>query len=311
MSTPFQTLSEAAATVAAFSTAVRLGLLDRIDREPADAAELARTCGASERGVQVVLAVLELDGFVERLPDGRYRPTSTGLASLHPLLPMWEHLPDAVRTGAPLFESDRRSTAGDVYPSTVSLLAGLWGHLGAEVAAALPAATRVLDAGAGAATWGLAIAAANPGCHVTALDLPTVLPSTRLAVSRAGLTDRFGFVGGDLFDTPLEPGAYDLIVLGQVCHLFDGNTSAQLIGRLAPALAAGGTFAIIETLAGGSGAAMHELSLYLRTRHGAVHPPSAYRRWLTDAGLADVEVTEFGSRLATALITARRGGPRM
>jgi hypothetical protein len=53
VSTPFLALTDAAAKVAAFSTAVRLGLLDRIDREPADAIELARTCGATERGVRL------------------------------------------------------------------------------------------------------------------------------------------------------------------------------------------------------------------------------------------------------------------
>jgi hypothetical protein len=308
MSTPFQTLNEAAATVAAFTTAVRLGLLDRIDRGPADVAELARTCGASERGVRVVLAALEPGGFVERLPDGRYRPTSTGLASLHPILPLWENLPDAVRTGVPASDWDDHSTAGDVYPATVSLLTGLWGHLAAEVATALPRAGRVLDAGAGAAPWSIAVATADPGCRVTALDLPSVLPATRLAVSRAGLTERFEFTAGDIFETCLDPGAYDLIVLGQVCHLFDREACATLIGRLAAALSPGGTFAVVETLAGGPGAAVHELSLYLRTRRGSVHEPDAYRRWLTEAGLERVEVTELGSRLATALITARRGG---
>ena len=108
MSRPFLALADAMATVAAYTTAVQLGLLDRIDREPAGPVELARTCGANERGVRVLLAALESGGFVERLPDGRYRPTLSGLAGYHPLLPMWDNLPTAVRTGTITSVSDKR-----------------------------------------------------------------------------------------------------------------------------------------------------------------------------------------------------------
>jgi hypothetical protein len=41
----------------------------------------------------------------------------------------------------------------------------------------LPAAARVLDAGAGAAPWSLAVATRDPACLVTAVDLPEVMPA--------------------------------------------------------------------------------------------------------------------------------------
>ncbi|HEV2784444.1 MAG TPA: hypothetical protein VGX25_34080 [Actinophytocola sp.] len=46
--------------------------------------------------------MLEAGGFVERLPDGRFRPALTGLANLHPVIPLWNRLADAVRTGVPV-----------------------------------------------------------------------------------------------------------------------------------------------------------------------------------------------------------------
>ena len=46
---------------------------------------------------------------------------------------------------------------------------------------------RVLDIGAGAAPWSLAIAAREPGSTVKAVDLPAVMRSTRTAVRKAGL----------------------------------------------------------------------------------------------------------------------------
>jgi O-methyltransferase len=293
MSRPFLALTDAVATVAAYSTAVQLGLLDRIDREPADAPELARTCGANERGVRLLLGALESSGFVERLHDGRYRPTLTGLAGYHPIIPMWEHLPEAVRTGIPL--GDEQAPA---------LFAGPWGDSVDQVAAALPAARCVLDVAAGAAPWSIAFATRNPDCRVTAIDLAPVLPVTRRAVARAGLADRFGFVAGDVFEASLEPGRYDLIMVPQFCNLFEETACAELFRKLAPALAPGGTLAVIETLAGGRGSAMQELSLYLRTSRGAVHRPECYRRWLSEAGLTTVDARELDAAVAITVITA-------
>lgn len=288
-------MTDAVATVAAFSTAVQLGLLDRIDREPADAEELARTCGANERGVRLLLGALESGGFVERLRDGRYRPMLTGLAGCHPIIPMWDHLPEAVRTGIPLGDGPMRS-----------LCAGLWGDSVEVAAAALPAARRVLNVAAGAAPWSIAYATRNPDCRVTAIDLPPVLPVTRRAVARAGLADRFEFLAGDVFATPLEPCGYDLIMVPHFCNLFDEEACAELFRRLAPALTPGGILAVIETLAGGRGSAMQALSLYLRTSHGTVHRPECYRRWLVEAGLTTVNTAELDSAVAITVITARR-----
>jgi SAM-dependent methyltransferase len=305
VSTPFLALTDAAAKVAAFSTAVRLGLLDRIDREPADAIELARTCGATERGVQVVLAVLVEGGFVEQTSDGRYRPVLPGLAALHPLIPLWDHLPDAVRTGVPVYEAN--SPASDeVYRPTISFVPGIWGDVVDHVVAMLPNAKQVLDVGAGTAPWTTAYCGRNPDCRVTALDLPTVLPATRRAVSRASLADRYDYLAGDMFEVPLGPGAYDLIVVAQVCNLFDAATGASLIQQLTPALAAGGVLAIVETRAGGPGSATHELSLCLRTRNGAIHEPRTYRQWLAEAGLTQITSADAPSQLAITVISGRR-----
>ncbi|MCE7006770.1 methyltransferase domain-containing protein [Kibdelosporangium philippinense] len=306
MSTPYLNLTDAAGKVAAFSTAVRLGLLDRIDREPADPAELARTCGATERGVRVVLAALAEGGFVEQLPDGRYRPVLTGLAALHPLIPLWDHLPDAVRTGIPVYDANSASPGNAIYPRTMAFLAGLWGDAVDQAITTLPAATRILDVGAGSEPWTISYCQRYPESHVTALDLPEILPSTRRAITRAGLTDRYTFLAGDVLTTPLEPCTYDLIVVAQVCSLFDRSNGSALIKRLTPALAAGGVLAIIDTLAGSPGSAMQELSLYLRTQAGAVHQPDAYHGWLADAGLTEITSTDLPTKLAITVLTGRK-----
>jgi methylase of polypeptide subunit release factors len=80
------------------------------------------------------------------------------------------------------------------------------------VAQLLAPAGRVLDVGAGAAPWSIALALADPAATVTALDLPSVLPVTRAEVQAAGLANRFTFSPADILTSPIEPGGYDLIL---------------------------------------------------------------------------------------------------
>lgn len=299
MRRPVQTLTDAVATVAAYSTAVQLGLLDRIDREPAGPQDLARTCGADERGVRLLLAALEAGGFVQRLPDGRFQPALAGLASLHPIIRLWNHLPDAVRTGEPVPE---------VYPPPAALLGGIWGDTADLAVAALPEAQRVLDVAAGAPPWSIAYARRCPGSRVSVLDRAYVLPASRRAVASAGLADRFRFLPGDVLTADVEPG-YDLILVPHLCHRLDDRACAAVLARLVPALVAGGTLAVIEPAAGGPGAAVHDLALYLRTSGGRIRPASSYVDWLAAAGLTGVAAVELRADLPTIVITGRRDPP--
>lgn len=249
-------LHQAAATVAAYSAAVQLGLIDHIDRMPATVDELAVACGASVRGVRVVLATLVDSGLVRVRPDGRHEPATAGLAGAHSMLPWRDQVTDSVRTGQPAREAER-----DVITALL--------HGQADVA--LPAAARVLEVGVD----GAPPVVRDPRCRVTVLDVP--------ANRRPGRP--VDFLPGGLFDARPEPGAYDLVVLAGVCHRLDAAGVAELIRRYLPAVRAGGAMAVIDTLAGAPGAAMHELSLLLRTHGGVIHDPADYCRWLAEAGL--------------------------
>ncbi|WP_163572941.1 methyltransferase [Fodinicola feengrottensis] len=160
-----------------------------------------------------------------------------------------------------------------------------------------------MDVGAGAAPWSIALARENPESQVTALDLPAVLVSTRRAVSAAGLVGQFTFLPANVFHDPLPECSYDLIVLGQFCHLFDAATCADLISRLSQLLNPGGQLAIMDGVPGRPGAAVYELSLYLRTKEGALHPLAEYERWLRDAGLTTKTPVDINAEPAIMLIT--------
>ena len=271
-------LHRAAATLSAYSAAVQLGLIDHIDRTPATVEELAMSCGASVRGVRVVLATLADSGLVRLRADGRHEPATAGLAAAHSMLPWCDQVTDSVRTGLPAREAER-----DVI---TTLLHGMR----TDVVTELPAAKRILDVSVDGAPCGAALASRDPQCRVTALDVPANRRNRQ-----------FDFLPGGLFDAQPEPGAYDLVVLPGVCHLQDADCAAELIRRFVPALRPGGTLAVIDTLAGSSGAATHELSLLLRTRGGAIHDPADYQRWLADAGLTALRRVDVGQPALTVV----------
>lgn len=308
---PLPTLHKAAATVAAYDAAVRLGILDRIDREPATIDQIAVGCGTSERGTRLLIAALSATGLVEPVSDDRYRPAWAGLAGLHPVLDLWRHLADAVRAGAPLVRANTATGGGQLYPMVVAHLARAGAAAAARAAELLPPAIDILDIGAGAAPWSLAFAARHPRCRITALDLPAVIPITRQAVEQAGRTGQYHYLPADVFDVELPHQSYDLVLVGNVCHLFPDDVNRLLLGRLASCLRPTGTLAVLDVIpheAGSSRVALYELDLFLRTDTGRAHPLHAYQRWLAELGLVTADPIDVSDEPPITLVT---GSPRL
>ena len=161
---------------------------------------------------------------------------------------------------------------------------------------------RVLDVGAGAAPWSLALAARDPGCTVTAVELPSVMSSTRSAVRAAGLDRQYLLGEGDALDVDWDESAsFDLALIANL----------RLLGRVAEALRPGGSVAVVDILAnergdGPRGAALYSLGLLLRTARGRIYPYSTFRRWLDECGFAKVRRRRLAGRLSLSLITAAR-----
>ena len=211
--------------------------------------------------------------------------------------------------------ADTATTAGAerLYPNVVRQLALLFRE-SAEHAAALltrPVA-RVLDLGAGAAPWSLAVAKRHPGCIVTAVQLPGVMPSTRFAVRAAGLERQYVFVEGDAFDIDWGARAsFDLAFVANLCHLFDEEANVRLLRRVAEALGPGGSIAVVDVLASERGdgprvAVLYALGLLLRTTRGRIYPYSTFRRWLEEGGFEDVRRRDLVGAFPLSLIRARR-----
>jgi SAM-dependent methyltransferase len=306
-------LQEAIAASSALAAADRLGVLARLAAGPADPVTLARDCAISERGARLLLAALISLGLIEEASDGSYSAAASDLARLAAMITPWSHLAEVIRGDRPTMAGDTPGGAGALYPEVVSHLGALFAPVAEHAADHLVArGRRVLDLGAGAAPWSLALAARNPDIRVTAVDLPTVLAVTRQVVASSGYDLQFDYLSGDLFTIDLGRSAYDLAIAGNLCHLFDEATNRRLLGRLFDALRPGGTLAILdalpnERLDGPRPIVLYALGLLLRTNRGQVYPFSTYMGWLRDIGYEAVERIDLSpSTPPISLMMARR-----
>jgi SAM-dependent methyltransferase len=306
-------LQEAIAASSALAAADRLGVLARLAAGPADPVTLARDCTISVRGARLLLAALISLGLIEEASDGSYSATASDLAQLAAMITPWGHLAEVIREDRPTMAGDTPGGAGALYPEVVSYLGALFATVAEHAADHLVAqGRRVLDLGAGAAPWSLALAARNPDIRVTAVDLPAVLAVTRQVVATRGYDLQFDYLSGDLFTIDLGRSVYDLAIAGNLCHLFDEATNRRLLGRFFDTLRPGGTLAILdalpnERLDGPRPIVLYALGLLLRTNRGQVYPFSTYMGWLRDIGYEAVERIDLSpSTPPISLMMARR-----
>ena len=303
-------LYEARGTSALLTACLELGVLDRLDHGPVDAATLARDCGIREETAPALLCALVSLGLVEPDNRGGFVGVTAELKSSLDLLGRWDSFSHGLRH-RPEVPADAPPGADEAFCRTVGPLAALCRPaIGAATEQLVGVGPRVLDLGAGAAPWSLALAAANPDIVVSAVDLPAVLPVTRQAVAAAGRDGQFHFVEEDMFKVTLPDDGFDLAILGNICHLFDETTNRRLLSRAAGWLAPGGTVAIIDFLPnerrdGPRGVALYAAELAQRAPTGQLYPFSSYAGWLRESGFERVERIELTPYPPVTLVRAR------
>jgi ubiquinone/menaquinone biosynthesis C-methylase UbiE len=306
-----QNLLDAMSTGHVLDATAELGLIDHLTSGPKDASELAEACATDPSMTVLLLEALANLRVVHRNGSGQY---TIGVAD-PALITMAAHggsqLADAVRSGKPLARADTAEGASDLYPDLVPLLSVLFTPAARRAAQLLAGCgVDVLDVGAGAAPWSIALATHSPAVRVTALDLSAVIATTRRTVEAADLGDRFEYLPADMFTCTLPPAAYDIVLLANICHLFDEPRNRALMHRLRPTVRPGGVLAIIDVLTSPDPAAQRWISLYalglrLRTSQGTVHPLEAYQAWTSNAGFGPLQVEPLSATPSLCLLACR------
>lgn len=288
----FREVTAAVETMAIIETAAALEVLGHLASNPSTACEVATELRLDEVATARLLDALAGMGLLGERSGGVFETDTVATDRLHSLTGFWQELPAVVRTGEPAIQGATAAGATRLYPDVVPMLAEWFAPAAERFAAELsPWTGRVLDVGAGAAPWTIALTSRNPEVYVTAVDFPAVLTRTRHAVAAAGLGPRFDYLPGDVLDVALP--AHDLAVVGNVCHLFDEAHNRALLAKLHQAAR---RVAIIDVLPSADPAvSRYALGLLARAEGGAVHPLTAYQEWARQAGFAGVTTVPLSS----------------
>jgi 2-polyprenyl-3-methyl-5-hydroxy-6-metoxy-1,4-benzoquinol methylase len=249
----------------AIKTGIELGVFTAVAAGKTSAAEIAKACDASERGVRILCDYLVIIGFLTKqnksyglTPDtamflDRRSPAYMGTVTEFMLSPHvaenFDRLTEAVKKGG---------TAGETAPLEPEH--PMWVRFARAMAPMMampsqllpplvdPGASqelKILDIAAGHGLYGLAFAKRNPQAEITAVDWPNVLEVADENAQAAGVADRYQTKPGSAFDVDYGTG-YDIVLLTNFLHHFDVPTCEMLLRKVHASLADGGRAVTLE-----------------------------------------------------------------
>jgi len=261
----FQTINAHQRTEA-LKAAIELEVFTAIGEGNTTAAEIAKRCQTSEKGMRVLCDYLTIMEMLTKQTD-RYAltldssvfldkrsPAYLGGATEFLCSPMltegFKHMAEAVRRGGTAMEND--GAISPEHPVWVKFARGM-GPMMAMAAPLMakladPTADRklkILDIAAGHGLFGIAFATNNPQAEITALDWKAVLEVAKENAVKAGVGDRYSTIEGSAFDVDFGSG-YDLVLITNFLHHFDPPTCETLLRKVHAALADGGRAVTLE-----------------------------------------------------------------
>lgn len=294
--------------------AAKSGLFDIIRDNPQTLDELLNITGSTRRALWTVIeALVEMDYlewegdkiqltgsafaiFYDKA-DQRY----TGFSFMHSydLISIWLELPDLLRPVKP--DPEQEDKAYD--KNFITAMGRYAGETAFDVAdfcfKELCDSPRVLDVGGGPLT--MAHVFAQKGAHVTVLDLPHVVDMMAAEVDGSLAVQ---MVKGD-FTAGLPAGPFDLVYLGNICHIYGEKENRKLLRDCAGVLRNGGRLVINDFIRGiGTRPAVFAVNMLLNTESGGTWTYEQYKEWLQDAGFNVFPVREInGDQLISATLS--------
>lgn len=316
------TAHQAVEVLRAAAEPTRLRILALLGHEELAVLELSRVLGQSQPRVSRHLKLLADAGLVERFPDGAwvfYRLASGGSARdlVEQALALVSRDDSTLRHDAERLQgvsAERAAQAADYFAENADRwdeIRSLYTSESAVEAAIVEAAgegpfERLVDLGAG--TGRMLTLLGSRAKRSSGLDLSRqMLNIARGNVAAAGLP-ACELRHGDIFDTRLDDGSADLVVVHQVLHYL--GEPAAAVAEAARLVASGGRLIIVDF-------AHHGLE-FLRAEHR--HRRLGFfdeemERWLASANLSEINMTTLPPPAAGGLTVkvwrAVRASPRV
>ncbi len=292
-------------------------IFGRLNRNPLTLEDLRVELGLEQRPAVVLITALRAMGLIEKNSNGTLTLTklaaehlvpggefdcgdylglaaeSPGVLTMVKLLKANKPLGSDEESGAAFIYRDGTRSAMEAEESArhfTMALAGRAKNVAPALADAVPMKehSRLLDIGGGTGIYSFALVQKNPTLTAIVFDRPEVLKVAREMCADYGVSDRLGFVPGDMFADQLPPDA-DTILLSNILHDWDVPECRQLVERCAEALPPGGQLLIHDVflndeLDGPLPIALYSASLFSFTE-GRAYSEGEYRSWLTACGL--------------------------
>ncbi len=310
--------------------AIELETFTAIGEGNATAAEIAKRCGTSERGMRILCDFLCIIGFLTKdgtryslTPDSAmfldkrspaYLGGATEFISSPMLTEPFKKLADAVRKGGTTMPDG--GTVSHDNPIWVKFARGMapMMALPAQLIRKLvdPAADRklkILDIAAGHGLYGIEFAKNNPQATIVGLDWSSVLEVAKENATAAGVADRYSTIEGSAFDVDYGE-AYDLILLTNFLHHFDPPTNETLLRKVHAALAEGGRAITLEFVPNEDRISPPEGAAFSVMMLGGTSGGDAYtfrelERMFTNAGFAGSELHPLPPSIQQVVISRK------
>jgi predicted nicotinamide N-methyase len=261
----FQTINAHQRTEA-LKAGIELEVFTAIGEGNSTAAEIAKRCETSERGMRILCDYLTIMGMLSK-EDSRYSLTPDSAFFLDKRPPAYlggateflcspmitdgsKYIAEAVRKGGTAMPDD--GTIGPEHPVWVKFARAM-GPMMAMPSQLIPKLVdpqanqklKILDIAAGHGLFGIGFAKNNVQAEIVALDWAPVLAVAKENARQAGVADRHSTIEGSAFEVDVGRG-YDLVLLTNFLHHFDPPTCETLLRKVRTALAEGGRAVTLE-----------------------------------------------------------------
>ena len=147
---------------------------------------------------------------------------------------------------------------------------------------------KLLDIGAGPASYSAAILQKDKNATATALDRSTAIKVAKELIGDSPLNKRFRFVSGDLFDTPYGKG-YDTVFFSNILHIYNRKQNKVLLKKINGSLVKGGRLILVdfflkENRVEPYNAALFSLTMLMFTATGKTYSFAETEKLLSECG---------------------------
>ncbi|KAF1085793.1 O-methyltransferase [Sporotomaculum syntrophicum] len=286
--------------------AVQTGLFEELKSNPCTLKELTAKTNSDYRALWTVvealiaLKYLVYDGdkikLTEEADNIFFNPEHeqyTGFSFMHTynIMKVWTQLPEVINSGKPVVKKDPSEHNKHFIKAMSHFARQSASQIVVYCLKDLPANPRVLDVGGGPLTY--ANAFARNGARVTIQDLPEVIDMMQPELDKELAIK---MVKGD-FTQGLPPGPYDLVYLGNVCHIYGEQENRKLFQDAAHELEPGGQIVINDMIRDtGVMPALFAVNMLINTASGGTWTFEQYKTWLAAAGCEAAPWEEVGGR---------------